>query len=225
MDSTEQGGITRRIDDYIQGLYPEQDEALTGALADMESNGLPSINVSPNEGRLLYIIAKLSGARKGLEIGTLGAYSTIWMARALPPDGRVLTLEYEPKHAQVARGNLERAGLSDRVEVRIGAGLDLLPQIAERGEGPFDLFFIDADKTNYPGYLEWAIKLSHPGSVILSDNLIRNGAVIDPQGADEAARVIAEYNRELATNPRLETIILPIIRESIDGIGITVVKD
>ena len=213
--------LLRKVDDYIAGLFSPADEALSAALADSQSNGLPSINVSANEGKLLYMLAKISGAKKILEIGTLGGYSTIWLARALSDGGSLLTLEYSPKHAEVARANIERAGLAHAVEVRVGAGLDLLPQIAANGEGPFDLFFIDADKENYPGYLEWAIKLSRPGSVILSDNLIRNGAVLEPAPDDSSAIAIAAFNRTLATHPRLETIILPITRESTDGLGIT----
>ena len=223
MNDNAQPNLLREVDNYIEGLYSTNDEALDAALRSSEENGLPPINVSANEGRLLYMLAKLSGAKKILEIGTLGGYSTIWLARALPEGGSLLSLEYSSKHAEVARANIERAGLADQVEVRVGAGLDLLPKIASNGEGPFDLFFIDADKENYPGYLDWAIKLSHPGSVILSDNLIRNGAVIAPTSDDTAASVIAKYNRTLATNPRLESVILPIIRENTDGLGITIV--
>lgn len=212
-----------QVDTYIEGLFAPHDEILAAALEDMEQGGLPSINVSANEGKLLYLLAKLSGAKKVLEIGTLGGYSTIWLARALPADGRVLSLEYAPKHAEVARKNIARAGFADRVEVRLGAGLDLLPQIVANGEGPFDLFFIDADKDNYPGYLEWALKLSRPGSLILSDNLIRNGAVLNPEPGSVSG-IVAAYNRELAQNPRLESIILPIVRGNLDGLGVTIVK-
>jgi len=223
MNDNAQPNLLREVDNYIESLFSTNDEALDAALRSSEENGLPPINVSANEGRLLHMIAKLSGAKKILEIGTLGGYSTIWLARALPEGGTLLSLEYSSKHAEVARANIERAGLSDRVEVRVGSGLDLLPQITSRGEGPFDLFFIDADKENYPGYLDWAIKLSRPGSVILSDNLIRNGAVMSPSSNDTAASVIAKYNRTLATNPRIESIILPIIRENTDGLGISIV--
>src|SRR4051794_3393991 len=167
--------LSQRIDNYLQDLFVPKDPILEQTLREMELNGLPGINVSANEGQLLYMLAKLSGAKKVLEVGTLGAYSTIWLARALPADGKVITLEYSPKHAEVARRNLERAGLSGKVEVRVGAGLDLLPQVAANNEGPFDLFFIDADKGNYPGYLDWALKLARPGSLILSDNLLRHG--------------------------------------------------
>lgn len=215
--------LSQRIDNYLQDLFVPKDPILEQTLQEMEQNGLPGINVSANEGQLLYMLAKLSGARKVLEVGTLGAYSTIWLARALPPEGRVITLEYSPKHAAVARRNLERAGLSDKVEVRVGAGLDLLPQVAANGEGPFDLFFIDADKDNYPGYLEWAIKLSRPGSLILSDNLLRNGQVLEP-GQGGANEIIANYNRQLATDPRLESLIIPLSRGHVDGLGVTVVR-
>ncbi|MDQ3929092.1 MAG: O-methyltransferase [Chloroflexota bacterium] len=225
MSDSQGAQLLRLIDSYVEGLFSHNDDALAEALEQMWEHEMPAINVSANEGKLLYMLAKLCGAKKVLEIGTLGGYSTIWLARALPEGGRVLTLEYEPKHAEVARANIARAGLADRVEVRLGAGLELLPQIERNGEGPFDLFFIDADKENYPGYLEWALKLSRPGSVILSDNLIRNGAVIDPAPDDKAATIVAQYNRELATNPRLESIILPIIRENTDGLGITLVVE
>jgi len=220
---TEQWGLMRQIDDYVESLYASNDEALDSTIRSIEENGMPHINVSANEGKLLYMLAKLSGARKILEVGTLAGYSTIWLARALPEDGKLISLEYEPKHAQVSAENIERAGLSDRVEIRTGAGLDLMEKIAEANEGPFDLFFIDADKTNYPGYLDWAIKLSRPGSVILSDNLIRNGGVISPDPGDENSTAIARYNRKLATHPRLESIVLPIIRENVDGLGISLV--
>jgi predicted O-methyltransferase YrrM len=213
----------RVIDDYIQNLFPP-DEALLHSLESSTQNGLPEIAVSPNEGRLLYILALISGARKILEIGTLGGFSTINLARALPEGGRLISLEYSEKHAEVARANIAHAGLSDRVEIRVGAGLDLLPRIAEAGEGPFDLFFLDADKENYTGYLEWAVKLSRPGSVILSDNLIRDGRVLNPPADDTSAQAIAAFNRELAAHPRLESIILPITRESTDGLGISVVR-
>ena len=225
MSDTPGYGKFQQIDNYIESLYSTNDEALAEALKDSERNGLPSINVSANEGKLLYLLAKISGARKILEIGTLGGYSTIWLGRALPPGGKLLSLEYEPKHAEVARANIARAGLSDVVEVRLGAGLDLLPQIAANGEGPFDLFFIDADKVSYPEYLDWAIKLSHPGSVILSDNLVRDGSVLSPDPGDDNATTIARYNRKLATNPRLESLVLPILRESVDGLGITIVVE
>jgi predicted O-methyltransferase YrrM len=221
-DNTQPNNL-RRIDDYIQAFSPP-DDALLHALKSSKEHELPAINVSPNEGRLLYMLAKISGARKILEIGLLGGFSTINLARALPPDGKLISLEYVPKHAEVARGNIAYAGLADRVDIRVGAGLDLLPQLEAANEGPFDLVFIDADKVNYPGYLKWAIRLSHPGTVILSDNLIRDGLVINPPADDENAQAIAQFNREINSDSRLETLILPIVRESVDGVGITVVR-
>ena len=225
MSDTPVPNLLRQVDDYIESLFSTNDEALAAALEDSAREGLPSINVSANEGRLLYILAKMSGAKKILEIGTLGGYSTIWLARSLPAGGYLLSLEYNSKHAAVARANIERAGLSGVVEIREGAGLDVLPQIEAEGVAPFDLFFIDADKDNYPGYLEWAIKLSHPGSVILSDNLIRGGDVLSPPPDNSVARTIARYNRTLATHPRLESIIVPITRENTDGLGISIVVE
>ena len=222
---TSQPDLLRNIDNYLESLYAPNDEALDATIKSIDENGLPHINVSANEGKLLYMLAKMSGAKKILEVGTLAGYSTIWLARALPEDGTLISLEYEPKHAEVSRANIERAGLSGQVEIRTGAGLDLMSKIADDGEGPFDLFFIDADKTNYPGYLDLALKLSHPGSVILSDNLVRNGGVMSPDPADENSSVIAKYNRKLATHPRLESIVLPIIREYVDGLGISIVVE
>lgn len=213
----------RQIDEYIEGLFPPN-EALVQALDNSRRNELPEINVSPNEGRLLYVLARMCGARDALEIGTLGGFSTINLARALPEDGKLISLEYSPKHAEVARANIEQAGLSGKVEIRIGAGLDLLPQIEANEEGPFDLFFIDADKESYPEYLEWCLRLSRPGSVILSDNLIRDGLVIDPPADNVFAQVISRYNRTLASSTRLDTVIVPIIRENVDGLGISIVK-
>jgi predicted O-methyltransferase YrrM len=218
MDNTE--GKLREVDDYIQGLFPP-DEALLHALETSEQEGLPQINVSPNEGRLLYVIALMSGARKILEIGTLGGFSTINLARALPPGGRLISLEYSPKHAEVARGNIEHAGLGGVVEVRVGPALDSLAEIERAGEGPFDLFFIDADKATYPEYLDGAIRLSRPGSVILADNVIRR---ITQQANDPDGQGIAQFNRRLSEDPRLESIILPIMRETVDGISISVVR-
>ena len=152
------------------------DPVLTAALADSDAAGLPKIAVSPQQGKFLSLLAAATGARRILEIGTLGGFSTIWLARGAGPAGHVTTLEYEPKHAEVARANLDRAGLSDRVEVLVGAALESLPNVT----GPFDLVFIDADKENNPSYLEWAVKLTHPGSMIVVDNVIREGAILSP---------------------------------------------
>jgi len=206
------------IDAYVEGLFVSPDEALEAALRDSRDAGLPEINVSPNEGRLLQLFAELVGARRILEIGTLGGYSAIHFARALPEDGSLLSLEINERHAEVARANVERAGLTDRVEVRVGDARELLAALTENGEGPFDLVFIDADKESYPEYLDWSLRLSRPGSLILADNTIRGGSVLDPQ--DGSARATREFNERVAADPALLGIVLPLIRERIDGITI-----
>ena len=206
------------IDAYVEGLFVPPDEALEAALRDSRDAELPEINVSPNEGRLLQLFAELVGARRILEIGTLGGYSAIHFARALPEDGSLLSLEINERHAEVARANVERAGLTDRVEVRVGDARELLAALTENGEGPFDLVFIDADKESYPEYLDWSLRLSRPGSLILADNTIRGGSVLDPQ--DASARATREFNERVAADPALLGIVLPLIRERIDGITI-----
>jgi caffeoyl-CoA O-methyltransferase len=206
------------IDAYIEGLFAPPDEALEAALRDSRDARLPEINVSPNEGRLLQLFAELVGARRILEIGTLGGYSAIHFARALPEDGTLLSLELEERHAEVARANVERAGLTDRVEVRVGDARKLLAALVENGEGPFDLVFIDADKEGYPEYLDWSLRLTRPGSLILADNTIRGGSVLDPQ--DGSAQATREFNERVAWDPGLSGIVLPLIRERIDGITI-----
>lgn len=208
--------MNRQIDDYIQQLCIAPNPAFERALRDATTAGLPEINVSPNEGKLLYLLAKISSARRILEIGTLGGYSTLWLASALPADGRLITLELDPHHAAVARKNLDRAGLLPKVEIQIGDARQSLAKL----EPPFDLVFIDADKEGYLDYFDSAMKLTRPGSLILADNVIRNGRVLEDPPADPGTRVIRELNHRLATDPRLETILLPILRENIDGLAI-----
>ena len=215
--------LLARIDAYVGGLFAPPDEALEGALRRSREAGLPTIQVPPSEGKLLQVLAGISGARRILEIGTLGGYSTIHLARALPEEGRLISLELDERHAEVARENIAAAGLSDRVEVRVGDARELLAAMADEPAEPFDLVFIDADKEGYPEYLEWAIRLSRPGTVLLVDNTIRGGAVLDPE--DRTARVIGEFNESLSRDPRLEATILPLIRERIDGLAIARVKD
>jgi len=213
-----------KVDHYIEHLFNPQDEALMQNLQNAQAADLPTINVSPNEGKLLYLLAKMSGAKRVLEIGTLGGYSTTWLARALPSDGRVITLELDQKHADVARQNLDRAGVADRVEVRVGRASDSLRAMIDRHEAPFDLIFIDADKTGYVEYLDLALQLARAGTIILADNLIRNGRVMNEHPQDDSSRGAQAYNEALATNSRLESIILPIIRENLDGLSISIVK-
>ncbi len=211
------------IDAYVEELFVPPDEALEAALRDSRQAGLPEINVSANEGRLLQLFAELVGARRILEIGTLGGYSAIHFARALPDGGTLISLELEERHAEVARANLERADLKERVEVRVGDARELLAAMVENGEGPFDLIFIDADKEGYPEYLEWSLRLSRPGTLLLADNTIRGGSVLDPQ--EETARATREFNERVARDPGLSGIVLPLIRERIDGITIARVRD
>jgi predicted O-methyltransferase YrrM len=186
------------VDAYMTGALLAPDPALDQALADSAAAGLPAINVAPNQGKLLQLLAEMVGARRILEIGTLGGYSTIWLARALPADGELVTLEYEPKHAEVARRNIARAGLADRVEVKVGAGVDLLPTLT----GPFDFVFIDADKASNPDYFAWSLKLSRPGGVIVVDNVVRGGSVVDA-GGDANIQGIRRMNEMIAAEPRV----------------------
>jgi predicted O-methyltransferase YrrM len=212
------------VDHYLSDLFVPPDAALEAALADSKAGGLPDIQVSPSQGRFLYLLARLHGPKRILELGTLGGYSTICLARALPPGGRLVTLEFEPKHAEVARKNLERAGLAQIVEIRVGPALDTLPQLAGEGLGPFDLIFIDADKENYPEYLDWAIRLSHPGSLVIADNVVQQGAVID--AADDQPRVVGirRFNEKLASDPRLTAAAIQVVGcKGHDGLALALV--
>jgi caffeoyl-CoA O-methyltransferase len=215
MNTDDTRRLLEEIDAYIEGLFEPSDEVLEAALSDSRRAGLPDINVSPNQGRLMQLLVATAGARRILEIGTLGGYSAIHLARALPEDGKLISLEIDEHHADVARNNLERAGLSGIVEVRVGDAHELMADLVE---GPFDVVFIDADKEGYPGYLDAALRLVRPGSLILGDNTIRGGTVLDPQ--EETAQATREFNRRVAEDPRLSGIVLPLIRERIDGLTI-----
>ena len=210
--------LLEEIDGYIEHLFGTSDEVLEATLRDSRRGGLPDINVSPNQGRLLRLLAEIAGARRILEIGTLGGYSAIHLARGLPEDGELISLELDEHHADVARNNVERAGLSDIVEIRVGDAHRLLTDLIENGEDPFDFIFIDADKDGYPDYLEASLRLVRPGSLIVGDNTIRSGTVLDPQ--EGMARATREFNRLVAEDPRLYGIVLPLIRERIDGMTI-----
>ena len=187
------------VDRYITDLLVPADTALEAALRDSADAGMPAIAVSPNQGKLLMFMAQMMGARRILEIGTLGGYSTIWLARGLADGGRLITLEADPKHAEVARKNIARAGLADSVEVRLGRAIDTLPGL----DGPFDLIFIDADKVSYPEYLEWSIRLSRAGSVMIADNVVRKGAVIDADSSDQNVQGVRRFNELLAKDTRV----------------------
>jgi len=216
--------LVERIDHYIEDLFTPEDGALSENIKDAAAAGLPAIQVSRNQGKLLYLLVKMSGAKRILEIGTLAGYSTTWLARALPPGGSVTTLEREPSYAEVARRNLERAGVAGQVEVRVGFANESLRDLIRRRVEAFDLIFLDADKAGYPEYLELALQLSHPGTVILADNVIRNGLVLEPNPQDAADRGAQAYNAAIANHPRLESIVLPVIRSRIDGLAISIVK-
>jgi predicted O-methyltransferase YrrM len=212
------------VDAYLTASLVPSDPALDEALAASDRAGLPAHNVSPNQGKLLMLLAQIQKARNILEIGTLGAYSTIWLARALPAGGRVVTLEADPRHADVARANIARAGLADAIELRVGPALATLPQLAAEGYGPFDLVFIDADKPNNPAYLTWALKLSRRGTLIIADNVVRNGAVIDAASNDASVRGIRRFNAALAAEPRVSaTAIQTVGSKGYDGFAIALV--
>jgi predicted O-methyltransferase YrrM len=214
------------VDRYITDRLVPPDPALDAALQASTAAKLPPIAVAPNQGKLLQLIARVHGARTILELGTLGAYSTIWLARALPPDGHLITLEADPRYAQVAAENITRAGLDELVELRVGAALQTLPQIAAEGHGPFDLVFIDADKQNTPEYFEWALKLTRPGSLIITDNVIRDGAVIDPENEDPRIVGMRRFHQLLAAEPRVSaTAIQTVGSKGYDGFALALVLD
>ncbi|MBS1966821.1 MAG: O-methyltransferase [Chloroflexi bacterium SZAS-1] len=212
------------VDDYITARLIPPDPVLEAALAATAAAGIPMINVAPNQGKLLYVLAVAHGARTILEIGTLAGYSTIWLARALPADGRLITLEYEPKHAEVARANIARAGLAAQVEVRVGAALDTLPQLAAEDAGPFDLVFIDADKVNSVAYFNWALKLTRLGSLIIIDNVVRDGKVIDAASRDVSVQGVRALYEALAAEPRVAaTAVQTVGSKGYDGLAVAVV--
>jgi predicted O-methyltransferase YrrM len=212
------------VDRFITDLIVSSDPALDAALAESVAVGLPAISVSPNQGKFLHLLARLCGARSILEIGTLGGYSTIWLARALPEAGRLVTLEAEPKHAEVARANLARAGLTDRVELRLGRALETLPAMASEGLGPFDLVFIDADKVSTADYFTWALKLSRRGSLIIVDNVVRKGAVADASSTDPDVQGVRRFYEVLAAEPRVSaTAIQTVGSKGYDGYALALV--
>ncbi len=212
------------VDEYFTAALVMPDEALNAALRDSDAAGLPPINVAPNQGKLLHLMARMSRARSILEIGTLAGYSTIWLARALPDDGRLVTLEADPRHAEVATANITRVGLADRVEVREGRALHTLPGVQADGLAPFDLVFIDADKPSNPFYVEWALKLTRPGSVIIVDNVVRGGAVIESDSEDDSVRGVQQMNELIAAEPRLTaTAIQTVGSKGYDGLLVAMV--
>ncbi len=214
------------VDRYLDGLLVGADPALDAALAANKAAGLPAIDVSPTQGKLLQFLAQIQGARRILEIGALGGYSTIWLARALPAGGRLITLEVNGSYAEVAKANVARAGLADRVELRLGAALETLPELAAEGVGPFDLVLIVADKQHSAEYFDWAIRLSRPGSLIITDNVIRGGAVIDPGNDNPSVEGSRRFLERLAAEPRVTaTAIQTVGSKGHDGLAIALVTE
>ncbi len=209
------------VDAYLAGLFAQNDEVLESVLAQNAQSSLPPHDVSPLQGQFLALLIKMTGARRVLEIGTLGGYSTIWMARALSEGGQLITIEFSEHHADVARANIALSGLSERVDLHVGAALDVLPTL----EGPFEVIFIDADKPNNPYYLEWALKLAHAGTVIVGDNVVRGGAVVDGESPDGSVQGVRSYLAAMSANPNLRcTAIQTVGEKGWDGFAIAIVQ-
>ncbi len=216
--------VWTRAQRYIEEQLLGKDESLDTVLAATEAAGMPPIQVSPTHGKLLKLLAQMHGAKRILEIGTLAGYSTIWLARALPADGKLITLEFEPKHVAVARDNIAKAGLADKVEVREGSALDTLPLLASEGAAPFDLVFIDANKSGYADYLGWALKLTCRGSVIIADNAVQQGRIADATCDDTNVQGIQRFIEMLGSEPRVSaTIVQTVGSQGYDGLAIGVV--
>lgn len=216
--------VWTKMDYYFDERLVGEDASLRAAVEATRAAGVPLIQVSPTQGKLLMVLAAAIGARSILEIGTLTGYSTIWLARALGPGGRVVTLELRDKHAEVARANLQRAGVADRVQVRVGRALDVLAQLVQEGAGPFDLVFIDADKAGYPDYLTASLKLARPGTLIIADNVVRDGRVLDEATTDPDMRGIRRFIDLVAAEPRLTaTAVQTVGEKGYDGFAIAVV--
>jgi predicted O-methyltransferase YrrM len=214
------------VDSYVMDALIPSDPILDAILKASNAAGLPPISVSPTQGKLLYLLAKLQGAKRILEIGTLGGYSAVWLARALPADGRLLTIEFDPKNAGIARINFATAQVDKLVDLRIGKALNLLPAIAKESSEPFDMVFIDADKQSTAEYFEWALKLTRPGGAIIVDNVVRGGAVTDPKSDDPSVQGVRRFMKQLASEPRVDaTAIQTVGSKGYDGFAIAVVRD
>ena len=214
------------VDAYVDDLFVGSDPVLAGVLETSAAAGLPAISVSPSQGKLLNVLARAVGAQRILELGTLGGYSAIWLARALPPRGRLVTIEASAAHADVARANFERAGLTGVIDLRVGPALDVLPQLLAEGADPFDVIFIDADKPNYPKYLDATLRLSRTGSLIVTDNVVRHGDVIEEHSTDAMVQGARQFNAALASNPRVAaTVVQTVGSKGYDGFAIGIVLE
>ncbi|MFV0444042.1 MAG: O-methyltransferase [Planctomycetaceae bacterium] len=213
--------IWTTAEQYICEHFVPLDAALDSAITRSDAAELPSIQVSPNQGQLLSLLIQLVSAQRVLEIGTLGGYSTIWMARAMPSTGRLLTLEFEPRHAEVARQNIAEAGLSDRVEIRVGAALETLPHVAAETSEPFDLVFIDADKQSTAEYFDWAVRLTRPGGLVIVDNVVRKGTVVDANTTDDSVQGVRRFYEQAGQDPRVQLTALQTVgSKGYDGLAI-----
>ena len=217
--------IFSHVDNYISGLLAPEDKALTDTIKSLDTEGVPQHSVSANQGKFLQVMMMACNAKTVLELGTLGGYSTIWIARALPDNGKVITIEVDKHHGDVAQKNIDNAGLSQKVELRVGKALDILPQIIAENHEPFDMIFIDADKPPYTEYFEYALQLSRPGTVIICDNVIREGKVLDMNTTDEKVQGVQRLNRMLSENKKVTaTIIQTVGVKEYDGVAIAVVN-
>ena len=213
------------VDQYISQLFHDEDDCLKTTEESIIQSGIPQISVSPNQGKFLHILAKLCNAKKILEMGTLGGYSTIWMARALPENGKLVTVEIDKKHADVAQQNFYRCGLAEKIEIRLGKAIDILPQLKAEGAGPFDMIFIDADKPPYTEYFKWALQLSRPGTLIIADNVIREGKVLLGEDPDEMVSGVKRFNKFLSQCTDVTaTIFQTVGAKEHDGMAIAIVK-
>lgn len=216
--------IWKKVDDFFTEALISSDPALDAATAANREADLPAIDVTPLQGRFLELMIRASGARRALEIGTLGGYSTIWMAQAVGPDGKVITLELDPHHAEVAKGNFDKAGFSDRVELRLGPATESLANLIAEKSAPFDFIFIDADKATYPEYIQQSLRLSRPGTLIIADNVVRDGKVIDPDNPDPNIQGVRRFTELIAAEPRLSSTVLQSVgSKGYDGFAISIV--
>jgi caffeoyl-CoA O-methyltransferase len=218
--------IFEKVDNYISNLFAQDDKALSDSIKALEIQNITNISITATQGKLLQVIATLCNAKKILELGTLAGYSTIWLARTLPENGKLITIEFDADHAKMARMNIDNAGLLTKVEIRVGNALDILPKLEQEKQGPFDMIFIDADKEPYAEYLHWALRLSRPGTVIVADNVIRNGAILDTNSNDKDVQGVQRFNKMLAECSNVTAIILQTVGiKEYDGIAIAVVKN